>query len=217
MRMYPYPTRYGVEKLKEFSTRVIRQMGRNGLRRIHVVLSATGSMPTVDELEAWISDNHPKARHDFDMEKAQQMAFSAAVFALGAFDPAEHAKRVERARNGGKKSRRGATFTADQLAAVAHLSIREQAKALGCSEATISRRRREQKAAEFDALLSAMNATEQSAEAAPAPIDIRTRQPVEEPAAPEPVDLFAAIMAEERRETTANPYLHLDDYRMAVG
>ncbi len=179
-------------------------MGRNGLRRIHVVLSATGSMPTVDELEAWISDNHPKARQDFDVEKSQSDGGLRCCIRPGPFDPVEHAKRVERARNGGKKSRRGATFTADQLAAVAHMSIREQAKALGCSEATISRRRREQKAAEFSQLLAAMEGPKAAVtpEIKPAPVvDIKTRQPLEDP--------ILAALELERAETMANPYEHL--------
>ncbi len=134
MKIYPYPTRQGLKKLRDFSTRVIRNMGRNALRRIHEVYKATGSFPTVDELETWIVEHHPRARQDFD--DAERKAASAAVFALDAFDPAEYERRVERARNGGKVSghKKGARgvrrpeFGSDALQD--GLSIREQALAL---------------------------------------------------------------------------------------
>ncbi|GMM94746.1 hypothetical protein [Microbacterium sp. MTN4-26] len=171
MKLYPYPkpqphlrrratSKGRPEVYWDHSTRVLRTMGRNALRRIHEVHKTTGRFPTVDELQEWVLDHHPQARREFD--KVDAMAEDAAVFALGVFDVEEYERRVQRARNGGKMSghkkgargRRPVAFTVEDLRKVEHLSIREQAEALGCSEATISRRRRDlkaHKAAELDA------------------------------------------------------------------
>lgn len=239
MRIYPYPDPKPHLRLRSTSkgrreiywdhkTHVIRNMGRNALRRIHEVRKAAGTMPTVDELETWISDHHPRAQRDFD--DAERMALDAAVFALDAFDPAEYERRVQRARNGGKVSgyekgrgKRPKETTVDHLAQYAHLSIAEQAKALGCSVSTIKRRRSEVKAEEaaaFEAELeqlfpepeadSGIEITEGAPEpesgritAMTAPIDIKTRQPI---------DPLQRAIDEALSEEQAHPYEDLDGF-----
>lgn len=230
MKIYPYPTRKGLEKLRDFSTRVIRNMGRNALRRIHEVHKATGTLPTVDELESWIIDHHPRARYDFD--DAERKATSAAVFALDAFDPAEYERRVQRARNGGKvsghkKGARGVRRPEYGSEALQDgLSIREQALALGKSVATIKRMRaikKAEEAAAFEAeLIELFGAPEVNSETQPEetasepvitsitamPINIRTRKPI---------SALQAAIEEFAAEEAAGPYAHMDEYAEVAG
>lgn len=244
MKLYPYPEPKPHLRLRPTSkgrreiywdhkTHVIRNMGRNALRRIHEVRKATGTMPTVDELETWISDHHPRAQHDF--EDAERMALDAAVFALDAFDPEEYERRVQRARNGGKVSgykkgrgKRPKETTVDQLAAVAHLSIAEQAKALGCSTATVKRRRADvkaQEAAAFEQELEELfgkpeadsgigtaegvsETTQARITGMSAPIHIHTRQPV---------DPLQIAIDEALREERAHAYEDMDSFWKVAG
>lgn len=129
----------------DHSTRVLRWMDRNALRRITEVRKISGRYPTVDELQAWLVDHCVRAL-DYFAHKFEKMTEEAAVFALSAYDDAEYDAIVRRAKNGGRKSRRGKTYTIDQLRQVDGLSIAKQATALGCSTATIKRLRDELKA-----------------------------------------------------------------------
>jgi hypothetical protein len=62
----------------------------------------------------------------------------SAAFALEVFDPSY----LERAARGGRKSRRGPTFTQRDLARFDGLSVTDAAAAIGCSERTVKRLRR---------------------------------------------------------------------------
>lgn len=181
MKLYPFPqpqlhlrrraTSTGsAEKYWDHRTHVIRWLDRNALRRIHEARKLTGRFPTVDELQDWLEVHCAEARHYFD--DCDRMAEDAAVFALSVFDQAEYDRRVARAVNGGKKSRRGKSFTTDQLREVEGLSITQQAAKLGCSVATIKRIRARLKAensaaydAEVDAIVGPVEAAQPAAEA----------------------------------------------------
>lgn len=185
-------------------THAIRWMGKNALRRIHEARKRTGRFPTVDELQDWLEVHCVEARHYFgDFE---QMAEDAAVFALDAFDQAEYDRRVARAVNGGKKSRRGKSFTTDQLREVDHLSIAKQAEKLGCSPATIKRRRADLKAEisaeqdeELDALFGPQEPIQAPVETTPEPVEAEP-SPVPDTV---PVDWLREMALEMRREDEA--------------
>lgn len=68
-----------------------------------------------------------------------EMCVRAASFALDAYRPGY----LESARKGGRNSKRPPTYTVDQLAALDGLSIAQQAEALGCAPATVSRLRKQ--------------------------------------------------------------------------
>lgn len=165
--LQPLPRRYW-----DHSTHVLRWMDRNALRRLAVYWDACRPLPSVDELEAWIEANSRKADDYFKSPKLSKMYASAAAFALDVWDPEVLQARRRRARNGGLKTAalrrenpslptRGPEFTVDMLEALEPgLSIANQAEALGCSTATVSRLRAEQKAikareveAELDTLI----------------------------------------------------------------
>jgi len=165
--LQPLPRKYW-----DHSTHVIHWMGRNALRRLAVYWDANAPLPSVEELELWIEDHSTKAEAFFKPSKLSKMCRSAAEFALDVWDPEVLLERRRRARNGGLKTAelrkanpvlptRGAVFTVDMLQALEPgLSIAKQATALGCSTATVSRLRAEQKTikaqeaeAELDALM----------------------------------------------------------------
>ncbi len=156
----------------DHSTHVIRWMGRNALRRLAVYWDAEMPLPSVDELAAWIEDHSRKADDYFKPSKLSRMHFDAAAFALEAWDPEVLLQRRRWAHNGGLRTAalrrknpsmptRGPEFTVAMLETLEPgLSIAKQAKALGCSTATVSRLRAAQKAtkaqeveAELEALM----------------------------------------------------------------
>jgi hypothetical protein len=126
------------ERYWDHSTRVIRWMGRNALRRLREMELAGEVFPEIEELAEWISEHSTQALSHFDYAKLWEMNVEAAQFALESYDPEYYV----RAARGGSRSKRGATYTEAQLMAVDGLSLREQAEALGCSVATISRIRK---------------------------------------------------------------------------
>jgi hypothetical protein len=76
------------------------------------------------------------------LERCEQQA----AFALGVWTPDFMADLRARAIRGGENSKRPKIFTVEMLIPYLHLTRREQMKALGCSESTIKRLRREHKA-----------------------------------------------------------------------
>lgn len=96
-----------------------------------------------------------RIKHHYDVQRSRagrrdgwvtdiqlsEMSQRAAAYALSAYRP----DYLEAAAKGGRNSKRGPSFTVDQLAAVDGLSIVQQADTLGCSPATISRLRQEMK------------------------------------------------------------------------
>lgn len=190
MKLLPYPqprphlrrsatSKGAPEQYYDHSTWVIRWMGRNGFRRVAEVHKATGTLPTVDELQSWLEDHCTKALDHFE-HKYDKMTRAAALYVIECFDPEERAIRVKRGHHGGKmsgwkKGRRGkrpVVYTTDQLRKHEHLSIKEQAEKLGCSAATVKRRRADLKAekaaaheAELDAIFGPQEVAEPLSEA----------------------------------------------------
>ncbi|MGN7968041.1 hypothetical protein [Microbacterium sp. 22296] len=155
MKLFPYPqprlhlrrtasSNGSPEAYFDHSTRVIRWMGRNALRRITEFRKAFRRYPTVDELQSWLEDHCTAALDHFE-DKYERMTQDAAIYALSAYDEAAYDVIVKRASKGGKTSRRGKTYTVDQLRSVQDLSIAKQAEALGCSLTTIKRLRASEK------------------------------------------------------------------------
>lgn len=177
----------------DHETRIVRWMGRNALRRIHAV----GTFPDIelDDLTAWLSDHCTRALDYVHEARFAKMVQDAAVFALTAFDPKEHAIRVERARNGGRKAAHGRRRPRYSPADLEEgLSIAEQAVKLGCSEATISRLRARRK----------VEAEQQREAAFEAELDTLAIPAPEAPDSPEPTtfDLDAALAEMDAEQAT---------------
>lgn len=114
---------------------------RNAYRHLWETYQALGlDLPGVTELAEWMYDLAASkgARSWVESVALERMAQDAAAVALDRYDPLYRA----RAAKGGRHGSRRPTFTYDQLEAVEHLSIPQQAEALGCSTATISRLRK---------------------------------------------------------------------------
>lgn len=223
MRLYPFPepqlhlrrsaTSKGHDSLYwDHQTRIIRWMGRNALRRITEVYKTSRRMPTLDELQDWLSDHCDQAIHytkDFD-----KTVLDAAIFATEVYSLEEYAKRVMWASNGGKKSgwksgargKRPPKFTTEQLQKYEHLSIAQQAVELKCSEATVSRIRARLKAekaaaheAELDALFGPSEPTQMAAAPSPEPVEAETAIVPDHV----PTDWLVELAEEIRRENEA--------------
>lgn len=146
------------EMARGFETRVYRWMVRNGLRAMWASLRETGASPSRDQLvehlwdlagkrgAAWIDyprPGEPVPRHRVNWLRLESMSERAADNVLANFDWGYRRSRVI----GGMRSRRGPKYYPGQLLPFRGLSKPQQARALGCSEATIARLRRGLRAA----------------------------------------------------------------------
>ncbi|MET4099833.1 DNA-binding XRE family transcriptional regulator [Agrococcus sp. UYP10] len=208
MRIYPFPK----PKLgSDYSTDVIRWMGRNSLRRLHAAHLAGQPLPDEDALMEWICDiTFAKAPHAGDTQqsctKVEKQAMAAAKWALDIYDP--EAKVYQRARLGGSNSRRGPSAITeanlDRLRALEGRSKAQQAKDLGVSTSTIASMRKELKrrdaeAAEmlereeqddFEALFAASTGEMIEVAHEPSPLDYLLEAPQEDTFSAEPDALF---------------------------
>ncbi len=176
MRFFPYPKRsrhlkpprshnsliHGPlpRKYWDHSTKVIRWMGRNALRKLRLYYDARATFPDREALSSWILDitYDTNAINEFDFDKLDNMAEKAAEYALDVWDEEVVLRIRSRARNGGLKSKRSKSITMDMVAPYRDLTSVEAAKALGCSPRTVQRRRAELKAVEREALTAALDA-----------------------------------------------------------
>jgi hypothetical protein len=152
-------------RLKEpyatFEVAVYSHLCRVGLRRLNDLYRSGEALPTDEDLMVMLLDHaEPQLqkqlgspipwRRDpssgivapsrgYYRETLDRATASAAQFCLQVFDP-EYV--VERARAGGRASKRRPVFTPDLLVGIEHLSSAAQADALGCSLATIKKLRK---------------------------------------------------------------------------
>lgn len=154
MKLYPFPKPQMGDR-RDFSTSVIRWMGRNALRRLGSEWVEYGPQTAIfdeEELAWWLyriamdkgGDRVTDKRDKYwtSVADLERKSLDAARFALNTFDKEELMTIKTRASNGGKKSKRGPKYSvADLLALPAGLSIPQQAEALGCGTATIGRLR----------------------------------------------------------------------------
>lgn len=125
----------------DYPTYLCAYFVRNAYRHLWEAYQAEGlDLPSVTELAEWMYALavHRDARRWVASVDLERMAKDAAAVALERYDPQYRA----RAAKGGRHGSRRPTFTYDQLEAVEGLSIPQQAEALGCSTATISRLRK---------------------------------------------------------------------------
>lgn len=173
MRIYPYPKRsrhlkppkshnsliHGPlpRKYWDHSTKVIRWMGRNALRRLRQYYDAQAIFPDHETLSGWILDiaYDTNAINEFDFDKLDNMAQSAAEYALDVWDEEVILRIRSRARSGGFASKRTKTITVAMVAPYRDLTSKDVATKLGCSTRTVQRRRAELEATERELALTA--------------------------------------------------------------
>jgi hypothetical protein len=158
VKLFPFPTPGYVRKGDwDFSTQVIRWMGRCGLRELNQRHKLKEPLPDHDELSAWLygiaMDRGSRwftvkgaGRFRKDIEKVPKMASDAATYVFAKWRP----EYIEGKIRGGAEHSRGKSFTVADLDRVPGLSIKKQAEALGCSAATISTLRARARAAEAE-------------------------------------------------------------------
>jgi hypothetical protein len=140
-----------------YGTRVIRWMGRCGLRTLREAQKRGRELPTADVLAAFLAKHARLRGHEWIVDDAggervgskriadsriDGMAHDAARYALSIYDPEVLARAVR----GGKSSKPPTRFTLAMLDALpVGLSKRQQAEALRCSESTVADLRRQQR------------------------------------------------------------------------
>lgn len=132
------------ERFWDFSTMVIRWMGRNALRRLRDHELTGRDFPDVGTLSNWLQEVTIRAGKRWigtdrlPYDKVPFMTADAAQYALDHYSQDFY----DRASKGGRKSKRGPEFTEEMLALVEGKSITEQAELLNCHPSTISRLRK---------------------------------------------------------------------------
>ncbi|WAB80802.1 hypothetical protein OVN18_09510 [Microcella daejeonensis] len=179
------------EQYRDFSTNLIRWMGRNALRKLRAYEKAGLPFPTIEDLAIWLEGiTFPKAEAVMDdtkskwrtsVEDIEHKALEAATWALENYNPLIYV----RAAKGGSKSKRRTTHSLEGLE---DLSIAQQATSLGVSLSTVSRLRRAAAAASVSAAEAADKALLDSID----PVE-GTRQPEE--------DWIDAFLADEPEPT----------------
>lgn len=138
MKLYPVPVN---TRWSNYSDDIHSWMIRNSLRYLWEAQKADQPLPDAVALGDWLSGIARSKDVRMDHGTLWKTIESAAIFALAEYDPTYHARMASLGARGGRRSRRGPSFTTDQLRALEGLSIAEQAKALGCTERTVSRAR----------------------------------------------------------------------------
>lgn len=128
----------------DYGSKVMQWMVRSALSYLHDFRRAEKPFPSAEDLSDWIARLALKngAEGPLKWDQIFKKADDAAAFALDSWDESEYQAIVAQASYRGSLSKRGPSFTLDMLEALpAGLSIAQQAEALGCSTATVKRRR----------------------------------------------------------------------------